>query len=155
MYKRLLVPVDGGHCSEHTVNWALALAKALGADVTFLHVLESPLRSMYTLPGGALYVTDLMPELRKARQALLERGQAKADALDVASETSLLEAEHPAGAILEQEATYDLTVMGTHSRRGVNRALLGSVTEGVIRQSAIPHLVVRCPKSLGEQQPEA
>lgn len=145
MHKRLLVPVDGSSCSNHTADWALAFARTLGADVTFLHVLESPLLGMYTLPGGALYATDLMPELEKAGEALLENVQTKAQALGVMSETLMLEAEHPAQAILHREADHDLIIMGTHSRRGLDRLFLGSVTEGVLRRSKKPHLVVRCP----------
>lgn len=145
MYKRLLVPVDGSSCSNHIVSWALAFAQALRADVTFLHVLESPLVSIYTLPGGALYATDLMQELKKAGKALLENVQIKAQDLGVTSETLMLEADHPAQAILHRETDHDLIIMATHSRRGLDRLFLGSVTEGVLRRSKKPHLVVRCP----------
>ena len=85
----LLAPVDGSSCSNHTVGCALAFAKTLGADVTFLRVLESLLLSMYTLPGGALYATDLLPELERAGKALLETVQAEAGALGVTSGTLL------------------------------------------------------------------
>lgn len=145
MYKRLLVPVDGSSCSHQTVGWALAFAKTLNADVTFLHVIESPLLNVYTLPGEALYAADLMPELEKAGTTLLEDVHTRARALGVKSETLMQRAEHPAQLILRCEADYDLTIMGTHSRRGLDRLFLGSVTEGVLRRSEKPQLVLRCP----------
>lgn len=152
MYKRILIPVDGSPCGEHTGHWALGFARSLRAEVTFLHVLENPLPSTYTLPGAALYATDLLPEVRRAGEALLERAQADAAALGVAAKTMMLEAEHPARAILQREADFDLTLMGTHSRRGLDRLFLGSVTEGVLRRSHRPHLIVRCP---AEEAPDS
>lgn len=145
MYRRILIPVDGSPCGGHTMSWALAFAKTLRADVTFLHVLENPPLSMYSLPGGVLYATELMPELERAGKVLLENVQAEAEALGVTSKTLLVEAEHPAQTIVRHEADHNLTIMGTHSRRGLDRLFLGSVTEGVLRRSEKPQLVVRCP----------
>lgn len=145
MYRRILIPVDGSPCGGHTVSWALSFAEAVGAEVTFLHVLENLPLSMYTLPGGALYRAELMPELERAGKVLLENAQAEAEALGVTLETLIVKAEHPARAILQREADHDLTIMGTHSRRGLDRLFLGSVTEGVLRRSEKPQLVVRCP----------
>lgn len=145
MYRRILIPVDGSPCGGHTVSWALGFAEAVGAEVTFLHVLENPPLSMYTLPGGVLYGAELMPELERAGKALLENLQDEARALGVTSETLIVEAEHPARTILQRESEHDLTIMGTHSRRGLDRLFLGSVTEGVLRRSEKPQLVVRCP----------
>ncbi|HEY8073138.1 MAG TPA: universal stress protein, partial [Labilithrix sp.] len=47
---------------------------------------------------------------------------------------------------LAKELNADLVVMGTHGRRGIARALVGSVAESVVRISAVPVLTVRGPR---------
>ena len=50
----------------------------------------------------------------------------------------------PIPTIVEAAKEYDLLVMGTHGRTGLDRLLLGSVTEGVLHRTSVPVLVVRC-----------
>lgn len=145
MYQRILIPVDGSAGSVYAAGWALQFARRLGADVTFLHVLENPLLGAYALPGGALYSTELLPALRRAAADMLSAAQARAQALDVRAEVVTLEEGHPAQVITEREGDYDLIIMGTHSRRGLDRLFVGSVTEGVLRRAQRPLLVLRCP----------
>lgn len=144
VYKRILMPIDGSPNSEHTLEWGIGFAKALNAEVAFLHVLENPVSRVYGLPGGASYVDDMMQDLREAGNTVLENAKYRANEVGVACDAFMREDEHPARAILHAEATYDLTVMGTHSRRGLDRLFLGSITEGVLRQSEKPHLILRC-----------
>lgn len=141
MYRRILMPVDGSAGSVYAAGWALQFARRLGAEVTFLHVLENPLLGAYALPGWALYGTELLPALRRAAADMLSAAQARAQALGVRAEVVTLEEGHPAQAIGEREGDYDLIIMGTHSRRGLDRLFVGSVTEGVLRRA----LVLRCP----------
>ncbi len=143
MYGQILIPIDGGPATGHTVRYGLGFARALGSAVTFLHAVEDPATLAYGLPGGATYLGDLGDALRGAGERFLGEARAEARARGVPCETSLLEHRRPAEAILEAEAAHDLTVMATHSRRGLDRLLLGSVTEAVLRRSHKPHLVVR------------
>lgn len=145
MYKRILIPIDGSLCSEHTLRWGLQFAKALTAEVTFLHVLENPLSSTYSLPGGASYAAELRQDLQEAGTASLENAKLRAKDAGVTCDAFMREDDHPARAILHAEAAYHLTLMGTHSRRGLDRLFLGSVTEAVLRRSDKPHLILRCP----------
>jgi nucleotide-binding universal stress UspA family protein len=59
--------------------------------------------------------------------------------------THLLDEGDPASVIVEaaQAQNCDLIVMGTHGRGGLNRLLMGSVTEKVLRNSTVPVLAVR------------
>jgi Universal stress protein UspA and related nucleotide-binding proteins len=50
----------------------------------------------------------------------------------------------PIPTIVEAAKGYDLLVMGTHGRKGLDKLLLGSVTEGVLHRVSVPVLVVRC-----------
>lgn len=143
--EHILLPIAEGTASDSAVEEGLKLAQSLSARVTFLHVLEVPV-SVYTMPESKVYEPSIRQEMKKAAQGALEKAQSRASELGVEAEVRLVDSSNIRAetAILEAEAAFDLTVMATHGRRGVNRALLGSVTEGVLRQSSLPHLVVRC-----------
>jgi nucleotide-binding universal stress UspA family protein len=145
MYKRILMPTDGSDCSEEAISHGLELAKALGAEVTFLYVLD-PLPPAISAEAYsyAAYAESLLEDLRKAAQDALERGLARAAEAGVMAHSKLKERTRPADGIVATLGDYDLVVMGSHGRSGVGRLLLGSVTEGVIRRSERPVLVVRC-----------
>lgn len=145
MYNRILLPLDGSSCSEQTVRWGLDFAAAVGAEVTFLHVLEAPTNMLGSLPTGALYLGDLLRDMRATGKKSLEDAKTEANFRGVGCDAYMLEDQNPAHAILETEKNYHLTLMATHSRRGLDRLFLGSVTEAVLRQSEKPHLILRCP----------
>ena len=143
--KRLLIPMDGSSCSQQAMQEGLALAKALEAEVTFLHILSLE-PSIYTMPESRVYEPELLEEAKSVARALLAEALLTAKTASVKAESRLIEADQPsvARAILEAEKDFDLVVMATHGRSGLDRLVLGSVTEGVLRRSSKPHLVVRC-----------
>jgi nucleotide-binding universal stress UspA family protein len=83
-------------------------------------------------------------------EAMLQEAKALAKSLGVETETQLCElgGGRVAEAIVQEarDAGCDLIVIGTHGRRGLSRALLGSDAERVLRQSPVPVLLVREPK---------
>ena len=145
MYKRILVPLDGSDTARFGLREAIALAKEQKATLRLLHVVgEFPIMlEMATVEGyekvrrGLLHRAD----------AMLQDAKALAAGLDVRAETSLREVKRGrvADAIVDEakEAGCDLIAIGTHGRRGVSRALLGSDAERVLRQSHVPVLLVR------------
>ncbi|HEX7004409.1 MAG TPA: universal stress protein [Trueperaceae bacterium] len=143
MYKRILMPIDGSECSRQAVEHGLELARRTEARVTFLYVVEDPL--YYARHAVAEY-GELYEELRRGGQEVLDAARRQAEAYGVVSETVLVEKPlaHPVDAILEAEEQHDLTVLGTHGRRGFSRIMLGSVAEGVLRRSSRPQLVIHC-----------
>lgn len=143
--RRILMPVDGSPCSERAAEEALRLAKAFGAEVTALAVIDNPLRGIYGYSEGIGYYGDVYEALERSATSALARVERAATAAGVPVRTVLRRDVKPVDAILEAEVGHDLTVLGTHGRHGVDRVLLGSVTEGVLRRSDVPHLVVRCP----------
>ncbi len=143
MYQKILMPTDGSASSDLAVAQGLELAKQLGAEVTFLHILENPLTAGYATPETLPYAAELYQDLREAGGQLLERAKAKATALGVTASTVLVEHHDPVEAVHAAEADHDLVVMGTHGRRGFNRWMFGSVAEGALRRSTKPYLVVR------------
>jgi nucleotide-binding universal stress UspA family protein len=139
--RRLLVPHDFSTHSLEALRLAASWAKALGASVTLLHVVEP-------VVFPQLYAVDPLPEetFERARErstAELETviaevfAEVPAEAVVVsgtAAETILVEAE-------AREA--DLVVMGSRGLSGLEHLLLGSVAEKVLRRSPVPLLTVR------------
>lgn len=145
MYKRILVPTDGSKCSEMAAEQALALAKLTEGEVTFLYALDPvPPALAAEAYGYAVYAEQLMADLRKAAEDALNKAAALAEAAGVRYQTRLVENTRPVDAVVGAMNDVDLVVMGSHGRTGVRRLILGSVTEGVMRQSTKPLLVVRC-----------
>ncbi len=142
-FRRILVPLDGSRCSERALTEAVELGRAFGASLTLLSVVDNPLRGVYGYAEGIGYYGDIYEALERAAETALSEGAAAARAAGVEAVTRLVRNVPPVDAILEAEAGHDVTVLGTHGRHGIDRVLLGSVTEGVLRRSEKPHLVVR------------
>jgi len=143
MYKTILMPTDGSPCSLQALEHGLSLAKALGAKVHFLYVLENPAQAIWIAPESVPYGLELLEDLKKAGE------EAIAKALNLAQEkgveaTGEVKEGVPVPTIVEAAKGFDLLVMGTHGRTGLDKLLLGSVTEGVLHRVGIPVLVVRC-----------
>ncbi|ERG92025.1 MAG: universal stress protein UspA related nucleotide-binding protein [Haloquadratum walsbyi J07HQW1] len=141
MYDRILIPTDGSECADEAVTHALDLATQYDADVHVLSVVDardvshgapaiSPAQVESTLRENAHEVTDAVAD----RAADTE--------VDV---TPAVEAGIPDDSIVTyaEEHDIDLIVMGTHGRTGLERYLLGSVTERTVRRSSVPVLTVR------------
>jgi nucleotide-binding universal stress UspA family protein len=147
MYKRILVPIDGSTASQRGFDEALALAKRLDASMVLLHVVEyyPVMMEMATATTWDLVTT----EMRQHGQRVLEQAHEAAQAAGVASETRLEDAAaaRVCDLIVQQagERRCDLIVMGTHGRRGIAHALIGSDAEQVLRMSPVPVLLVRTP----------
>lgn len=155
MYQRILMPIDGSACSAQALAHGLNLAHALGAAVTFLYVVEDPL-NVYNMPGSKVYQPNLHQDLVRAGEQALEGAAAQARARGVKVDTLLRASKKasPVEVILEAEQNADLTVMATHGRRGLDRLTLGSVTEGLLRRSDKPRLIVRCTVDLAANRGE-
>jgi nucleotide-binding universal stress UspA family protein len=142
----ILVPVDLSSASRAALDVAHALARRLGAQLEVLHVWQpppvlAPDVSVRTSAGQVLCLEDYamhraaadleafmahLPTSEQAR-AVLRSGSA--------AETILRFAEDQKPSMI---------VMGTHGRRGLERLLMGSVTEQVLRRSSCPVLAVPC-----------
>jgi nucleotide-binding universal stress UspA family protein len=141
MYDEILVPTDGSEAAAAALNHAIDLAERYGARLHALYVVDA--RAYATLDAGANLVIDsLEGEGDEAVRAIEER--AEGAGLDVITEVAT---GTPHEAILEyaDERDIDLIVMGTHGRRGLDRVLLGSVTERVVRSSPVPVMTIRAP----------
>lgn len=137
MYDRVLVPTDGGPHSTAAARHAVELAERHGATLHSLYVVDT---GTGWLTVSKAEVRDALREVGEAagREALRVVERLAADA-DVELVTAVREGS-PDEAILAyvDEADVDLVVMGTHGRTGVERRLLGSITERVVRAADVP-----------------
>ncbi|AWR85341.1 universal stress protein [Meiothermus taiwanensis] len=143
MYKRILMPTDGSNCSQQAIREGLEVAKNMGARVTFLYALENISSSFWISPESVPYGLELLEDLKRVGSEALSKAAELAQTVGVEAETKLVEAR-PVEAILAEAKNHDLIVMGTHGRSGLDRFMLGSVTEAVLHRSERPVLVLRC-----------
>lgn len=150
MYDRILVPTDGSEGVERAVEHAVDLASAHGAALQVVYVVNTA--SFATLPMETSWegVGDM---LREDGATALQRVEEIADAAGVPVETHLLEGS-PSREIVRyaEDGGVDLIVMGTHGRGGIDRLLLGSVAERVVRSSEVPVLTVRVGQPSAEAE---
>jgi len=143
-FKRILVATDFSESAENAVAIAAELALQFDAELTLLTVWEIPPVSY----GATLYVpSDLAGPIQEAAQAALDRA-GEALKKQVPRATTLLREGEAWQEILSgaEAVRADLIVVGTHGRRGLGRAFLGSVAERVVRLSPIPVLTVHAAK---------
>jgi nucleotide-binding universal stress UspA family protein len=138
---RILVPADFSRCSLAALDYAVAMADRLVAEVDVLHVWEAPPRLRGD--GGlldAFVATHAGEEMR--------RYLARYEGRTRASIHGRLETGDPCDTILDvaEREGYDLIVMGTRGRTGISHALLGSVAEKVIRRAPCPVVTIRTPE---------
>ena len=150
MYKQILVPLDGSANSDLSLATALELAKAFGARMRLVHVVdEMAYPTGYDQFGG--YSGALTKAMREAGQQILDQASELVAAAGVESDQTLYDefGAHLAETVAEAAKVWgaDLIVVGTHGRRGMGRFFMGSGAEQIIRLSPVPVLVVRSPKA--------
>jgi nucleotide-binding universal stress UspA family protein len=144
-YRKILVAVDGSAAANKGLREALRLAKAEGAKLCIVHVLDE----FYAFAGydGLGPMQDLVPSFREGGKRVLAKAKALAAKSGVAASTVMREVVGgPAAGPIVSEARKqgaDLIVLGTHGRRGMRRLVLGSDAEQVVRTSRVPVLLVR------------
>jgi nucleotide-binding universal stress UspA family protein len=134
---RILVATDFGPAADAALRHGRELARTVGASLHLLHVLENFFLRATPVDPRHVEATAL----RQLADRLTDDDRRALHARYVV-ETS----DHPADAIVAyaRAAGIDVIVLGTEGRRGVERLLLGSVAERVVRTAPCPVLTVRC-----------
>ncbi|MBI1744205.1 universal stress protein [Candidatus Acetothermia bacterium] len=102
---------------------------------------------------SGLAEAEILEQLNDEGKKILARTEKLIQTAGLDEVDGLVEEGHPAETILRyaKENKIDLIVMGTHGRRGLNRILLGSVAEEVVRRSPVPVITVRM---IGDEKPK-
>ena len=141
LYDRILVPTDGSPEGERAVAHALDVAANHGAAVHTLYVVDTASYAGMPMESSWEGVDEL---LRSDAREAVKRVEQIAATTSVDVETAVVDGSPSREIIRYAEANdCDLIVMGTHGRGGIDRLLLGSVAEKVVRGSPIPVLTVR------------
>lgn len=138
--KKILVAVDFSDGADRALAEAVSIAKAFGAAIEIVHVLE--LATMDSPLGPTFYSFDRGGYLGYANRALEERAKRSRSA-GIICKTHTLDGR-PASEIVRRaiESGTDLIVIGTHGRTGLAHAMMGSVAERVVRHAGCPVLTV-------------
>ena len=135
-FKHIVVATDFSECSQRALDLALEIASKFDSELTLVHSWEAPAYA------GGLYVTvDIATPIEQAAVAALDRATEELK-LRMPSAKSMIRSGSAWEEVLATATLLhaDLIVLGTHGRRGLNRALLGSVAEKVVRMATIPVL---------------
>lgn len=140
MYDTILIPTDGSEGVEAAIEEGIDLARVTDATVHVLSVVDD--RRYGTIPDAEW--VGLHEALESESERAVESVAGQATRSNVETVTAVEEGP-PADWIIKYADTNDIDciVMGTHGRSGLDRLLLGSVTETVIRRTSIPVHIVR------------
>jgi len=145
MFKNLLLPTDGSHGVMNALNCAVGIALKFDAKIHVLFVVEPPSLIFDYRGFGGLAEKEIIENLRQEGEHIVERTTKLIREAGIEVVEGVVREGSPATTILQyvKENKIDLIVMGTHGRRGLNRILLGSVAEEVVRTSDVPVMTVR------------
>jgi nucleotide-binding universal stress UspA family protein len=141
-YSRILVPVDGSPTSNKALVAALNIARDGDGRVRLVHAVDE-----LAFVTGFEASGEVFAAIRNGAERLLADAATIANAAGVNCETMLI--DKPAQRLGESIANAakswnaDLIVVGTHGRHGIQRVLLGSGAEQIIRLAPVPVLVIR------------
>jgi len=145
-YDAVLVPTDGSEYARVGARHGVRVARGFGATVHVVHVVDtgrglSPLGVSHATAGGG--------RQRAVGEEIVESVAQISDDLGVDVATELVEGV-PSEALQDYvtDSEIDFVAMGTRGRSNIERHLLGSVTERIVRTSPVPVLTVRTENDL-------
>jgi nucleotide-binding universal stress UspA family protein len=139
--RNILVAVDLDESAAQVLDYAVALATKLEANLHVIHVVPWPLLGS-DIPVGM--TETAMDEVMTEQQKVFDAFVAPYAAVLSPGSVSLGKGDARTGIVAAaEELRVDLIAMGTHGRRGVKRLVLGSVAESVSRTAPCPVLLIR------------
>ena len=128
---RILVPVDGSDCSERALRFAAEMSRRYEGSLKVVHVTDVETEA-----------TELIVE--RAREVLAEEGIVDEATVSIDLELAFRSANRIGDDILElaEDGDFDHVVMGHHGSGAVERLILGSAAETVVRAGEVPATVV-------------
>jgi nucleotide-binding universal stress UspA family protein len=149
--KKILIAIDYNPTAQNIAETGYSLAKSMDAEVTLLHVVAdytyyssldySPIMGFDSFSNLGMLQTDTVTELQNAAEEYLKKIRTHLG--DPAIKTIVKDGDS-GDAIIDaaKELNVDVIVMGSHSRRGLEKILMGSVAEKVLRNSRIPLFII-------------
>ncbi len=140
LYKRILIATDGSEYTKKAIDYGIELAINTGAKLHAIYVIDTRAYGSIPLSAPEEYAYSL---LRQEGDMAIKYVADTAEAAGLEVEGIITEG-HPVDEIINyaEQNSIDLIVMGTLGKSGLDRFLLGSVADKVIRNSKIPVIVV-------------
>lgn len=152
MYSRILVPHDGSSFAEQVLPHVVEIAQRFEAEIHLLEVISPPNPAVFStdLEGGAgaplaiEAIEEAQEELRKQGRERLQMVANSLGEQGIKTVWTVTEGD-PGHEIVAygKKNQIDLIAMASHGRSGLVRAILGSVTDAVLRHAGLPVLVVK------------
>jgi nucleotide-binding universal stress UspA family protein len=137
-FERILIPTDFSDISNQAVEYAKSIARHYDSQLLLVHV-NQPINLV--APPEAVWIDE--EEIRQQREQWLEHGREELRAQGFKAEALFVTGTiHEELRSIIKEHKIDLILMGTHGKSGLDRFLLGSDTEAVLRRVNCPVLVI-------------
>jgi nucleotide-binding universal stress UspA family protein len=146
MYTKMLVPLDGSKTAEQVLPYARFLTDRFKKPVELIAVTDIREMMAYVSPEKPVYLYDMIHKAERRSEAYLRKIAENFDGVTIDCVVERGRAEEVITEIAEAD-TGMLITMATHGRSGLNRWLLGSVTEKILRGTANPLLVIRAKEN--------
>jgi nucleotide-binding universal stress UspA family protein len=148
-FRKILIALDAGPISAHVADVGIELGRSLKSDMALIHVVAYPVMfgTDIGMPPTQYTNSPEIVDLEKAAGREPLGGIRKRLSLEP-SIPDYVECGDTADEIVKASISWsaDLIVIGSHGRAGLDRVILGSVAESVMRSAHCPVLVVRSPK---------
>lgn len=142
--KKIAIPFDGSVCSKHAFDMAFNLAQKYNSKLILIICIEKINGSWYGKDLSLFYQKDV----KKYKEKILKE-TSKLESISKKKKITTMTKIFVTDSVVEQILSstksnkIDLIVMGSHGRTGIDKLILGSITNGIVQRSKIPVLVVR------------
>lgn len=145
--RSILLPTDFSGCANYAVPYVAAIARATGASIICVHVIEPVVPAVgYTGLTEPLPLADVSDQLEDSAEKELPRLTECEDLAGLNVEEVIVHGDAAAEIVrVASEREVDLIVVSSHGRAGLGRILFGSTAEAVVRHALCPVLVVKPP----------
>jgi nucleotide-binding universal stress UspA family protein len=150
LFHRILVPLDGDEISRTALEHAIHLTHALKANLDVLHVIPDVSAGLRTFEAASHDIQRFVEEAEFESQEMISQAWTQIRSSDIEPNRIEVFETRMQGAKIQdvilahaKQHKIDLIVMGTHTRTGLARFVMGSVAEGVVHHANMPVLLVR------------
>jgi nucleotide-binding universal stress UspA family protein len=142
--EKILVPVDFSPYSQEALSYAKEVAALYGAGLQVLHTIEEPAYPYFYTPGGTYSPVEQLEALREKAEEALDKMLSETPGPEVPAER-IVATGRPASEIARfaEARGSDMVVIATHGLTGLERLLVGSTAEQVVRLAHCPVFTVK------------
>lgn len=146
--RQLLFPTDFSGCANYALPYAAAIARATGATIICVHVVEPIVPAVgYTGLAEPMPMADITDQLQDSAERELPRLAECEECAGLNIEEVIVHGDAAAEIVrVADERKVDLIVISSHGRTGLGRMIFGSTAEAVVRHARCPVLVVKPPE---------